>query len=414
MNNGNSKLQDLKLLLMEQVMENSSRIVYHDMGFCKRIESNVQEVGEAEKLSEEEIELIYSSVYVYTYCMNHLRLSKVSTKVFLEEFANEIKKTGPVLMSKANFTEAEIDVILLIMDGFGDRTKRKGVLNHVFNDALTLDFVGKNGKNRLELFYKEVILNDLSLSLKKFYELLIDFLGEYEAHTEFSKIHIKPNISKLILELEKEQSKIYKRKEIILKKELDIDDEELKELRKNLKSVKGRDSRGVQTLLRTTSRNHYTLNQMVDRKASIMITVNSIILSIIIGGTIAVPANEFSLLNISLSILSIASLVSIIFAIIAITPNKTQGRFTMDDVRNKKGNLLYYGNFHNMSFKDYEWGMLQKLNDSDYLYGSMIRDIYFLGQTLDRKYKYIRTSLFVFITGMGVSFILSTIYSFNV
>ena len=346
--------------------------------------------------------------------MNHMRLSEMSTKVFLEEFTNEIKKTGPELLANANFKEAEIDIILSIIEGFGKPSKRKGILNYVFNDALTLDFVGKNGKNRLELFYKEFILNDLSLSLKKFYGVLIEFLGEYEAHTEFAKIHIKPNISKLILELEKEQNKIYKRKEIILKKELDINDEELKELRKNLKSVKGRDSRGVQTLLRTTSRNHYTLNQMVDRKASIMITVNSIILSIIIGGTFAVPAYEVSLLNLSLSILSIASLISIIFAIIAITPNKTQGRFTMDDVRNKKGNLLYYGNFHKMSFKDYEWGMLQKLNDSDYLYGSMIRDIYFLGQTLERKYKHIRISLFVFIIGMGISFIISSIYSFNV
>ena len=31
-------------------------------------------------------------------------------------------------------------------------------------------------------------------------------------------------------------------------------------------------------------KNHYTLNQMIDRKANIMITVNSIILSLVIGG----------------------------------------------------------------------------------------------------------------------------------
>jgi len=42
------------------------------------------------------------------------------------------------------------------------------------------------------------------------------------------------------------------------------------------------DARGSQTLFRTLSRNHYNLIKMIDNKASILLTINSIIISIII------------------------------------------------------------------------------------------------------------------------------------
>ena len=41
------------------------------------------------------------------------------------------------------------------------------------------------------------------------------------------------------------------------------------------------DSRGVQTLFRTLSRNHYHLLRMVDNKAGIILTMNSIIIFLV-------------------------------------------------------------------------------------------------------------------------------------
>lgn len=142
---------------------------------------------------------------------------------------------------------------------------------------------------------------------------------------------------------------------------------------------------------------------MVDRKANIMITVNAIILTLMISGLLGVPAANYG--TAAAFLLSLAAIISIIFAIISITPNRTQGRFSEDDVRNKKGNLLYYGNFHRMTIEEYEWGMLQKLNDSDYLYRSMITDLYYLGQVLQHKFTFIRYSLIVFITGLVLAFL---------
>ena len=228
---------------------------------------------------------------------------------------------------------------------------------------------------------------------------------------------MEPKLKKLILDLQKEKKTLDKSTDIALKKELDISDEELKELKKNLNSVKGRDARGIQTVFRTTSKNHYTLNDMVDKKASIMITVNSIILSLVLGGVIGHDISEPAMANkaqlVPILILTISAVLSIIFSIMSITPHKTHGQFTEDEIRNKGGNLLFYGNFHKMRERDYEWAFLQMINDQDYMYTSMVKDIYFLGQILERKYRLIRTSLNIFLVGLVLAVVCNLVLTFH-
>ncbi|MBK8501147.1 MAG: hypothetical protein IPL46_02500 [Saprospiraceae bacterium] len=134
-----------------------------------------------------------------------------------------------------------------------------------------------------------------------------------------------------------------------------------------------------------------------------MITVNSIILSLLVGGVIGKEDFQDSLLFIPPTMLALTSIFSIFFAVMAIRPNKTQGTFTEDEIQNKEGNLLYFGNFHDMPFQDYKWGIQQMIKDSDYMYNAMTKDVYYLGQTLSRKYKGIRLSLNIFIIGFVIS-----------
>ena len=206
-----------------------------------------------------------------------------------------------------------------------------------------------------------------------------------------------------LIQIQSKKKNLEKNSDLALKRELDISDQELKQLKKNLDESKGRDGRGIQTVFRTTSKNHYTLNQMVDRKASIMITVNSIILSLVLGGIIGSQPQDFALEHLPILLLTLTSIGSIIFAILSITPVITHGQFTEDDIRNKKGNLLYYGNFHDMHLRDFEWGFLEMMNDQEYLYSSMVKDIYYLGLTLKKKFSNIRVSLTIFLIGLTLS-----------
>jgi hypothetical protein len=98
-------------------------------------------------------------------------------------------------------------------------------------------------------------------------------------------------------------------------------------------------------------------------------------------------------------------LVTIVFAILATRPSIASGKFTRDDIKEKKTNLLFFGNFHSMDLKDYEWGMREMMKDYEYLYGSMIKDIYFLGKVLARKYRFLRLAYTFFMFGFTVSII---------
>ncbi len=162
--------------------------------------------------------------------------------------------------------------------------------------------------------------------------------------------------------------------------------------------------RGVQTMFRTTSRNHLELSGMADNKAHIMITVNSIILSITLSYLLSRLAYNPEFL-IPTGVLVLTCLISVTFAILATRPSVSSGKFTEDDIRSKKTNLLFFGNFHQMGLTDYQWGMNQMIKDKEYLYNTMMMDIYYLGVVLAKKYRYLRIAYTVFMVGLIIAVI---------
>ncbi len=162
--------------------------------------------------------------------------------------------------------------------------------------------------------------------------------------------------------------------------------------------------RGIETMFRITATNHLRLSGMADNKAHIMISVNTILLSIVISVLVRkLDANPH--LVIPTMILLLVSLLTIVFAAIVTKPSVTTGTFTVEDIKQKKANLLFFGNFFKMNLDDFQWGMKEMMNDSEYLYGSMIKDFYFLGKVLGQKYKYLRICYNIFMYGMIIAII---------
>ena len=96
-------------------------------------------------------------------------------------------------------------------------------------------------------------------------------------------------------------------------------------------------------------------------------------------------------------------LLTIVYAVLATRPNIASGKFTTDDIKKKKTNLLFFGNFHGMELENYEWGVKEMMKDADFLYSSIIKDIYFNGKVLARKYKLLRISYSIFMYGFVAS-----------
>lgn len=170
------------------------------------------------------------------------------------------------------------------------------------------------------------------------------------------------------------------------------------------KSKEEKPDRGIDTMFRVTLNNHTRLSEIADSKANILLSVNAIIISISLSTLIPKldsPSNVH--LIIPTFVLVMFSVVTIIFAILSTRPKVTSGTFTQKDVDERKVNLLFFGNFYKMPYQEYESAVNEMMKDREYLYNSMIKDLYYLGLVLERKYRLLRITYNIFMVGIIVS-----------
>ena len=155
------------------------------------------------------------------------------------------------------------------------------------------------------------------------------------------------------------------------------------------------------------------LSGMADNKAHILLSINSIIISIVLS-VLVKNLSYLPYLIFPTVVLVIVSLASIVFAVLTTRPKVSKGVFTAEQIHNREANLLFFGNFHKMEWESYEWGIKEMMYDKEYLYRSMTKDIYFLGKVLAAKYHYLNIGYKVFMFGMigsvlafGISFFLA-------
>lgn len=160
----------------------------------------------------------------------------------------------------------------------------------------------------------------------------------------------------------------------------------------------------MQTFYRVALRNHIKLSDIADTKANILLSVNAIIISVVLANLISkLDTNPY--LTWPTVIFTLFCVISMILSIIATRPNVTSGEFTKEDVKNQKVNLSFFGNFHKMELDEYEWAIKELVQDKDYIYKALTKDLYFLGKVLERKYRLLRITYTVFMIGIITSLI---------
>ena len=159
--------------------------------------------------------------------------------------------------------------------------------------------------------------------------------------------------------------------------------------------------RGVETMYRTTYRTHTNLSSMADSKANLMLSVNAIVISILVSNLLPKLQDGPTMkLVIPTMLLTATCLGSMVFATLATRPKVTEGKVTREAIRARKANLLFFGNFYNMSLDEFQWGVNEMLKDPEFLYSSMSRDLYFLGIVLAKKYQYLSICYNIFMYGL--------------
>lgn len=289
------------------------------------------------------------------------------------------------------------------------------LIEQIIADADLFHLGTEDFKEKGRLLREE--LNDfggMDISKKEWRKKNIEFVEGHKYFTSYAKEHLEP-MKQVYLEELKEKVKAdekpdkkNKEEKIVLEKHKDKKEKELEAEKKKAEDIKkkkdkeSQSERAIATVFRIVAQSQNNLSQMADNKSNILISVNAIILSIIIG-TVLEKLETNTYLRIPVAILVFVCVVAIVFAILATRPNVTSGTFTKEDIAAKKTNLLFFGNFHKMGLGDYDWAMTEMLNDKYYLYSSMIKDTYFLGIVLAKKYKYLRLAYNVFMFGLIIA-----------
>ncbi|TXF91368.1 HD family phosphohydrolase [Neolewinella aurantiaca] len=252
------------------------------------------------------------------------------------------------------------------------------------------------------------ITRNMIMSDQEWIDFELGFMLNHEFHTEAAREMFGERKSKHVKQL-------YKRKKALFPDQTPSNLEELedakrrkKELKKLKKAVakaeQRRDpefkpGRGVETMYRATYRTHVNLSSIADNKANIMLSVNAIILSICAANLFPSLDKNPHLVVPSVILVGVC-LASLFYAIQATRPKVTEGKSSMEDIKARRSNLLFFGNFYNMPIDDFHYGMMEMIRDEDFLYSSMTRDLYYLGVVLAKKYEFLRICYNVFLFGL--------------
>lgn len=205
---------------------------------------------------------------------------------------------------------------------------------------------------------------------------------------------------------EKLKKKEKKRQKMLLKAEdeqlmdaLEVDEVKLKALKKKLAKVESYPERGIETWYRLASRNLYTRRQIVDTKSNILITVNAIMISAIMGSFYP-RLNEDPHLIYGIVPIVLGNLISMIYAVLATRPRIGTGEFSDTEVHQKKASLMTFDDFYKMPFEIYETALDEMMETNNFLYSTIKRDLHRLGVDLSKRYSSIRTAYNVFLIGL--------------
>jgi predicted metal-dependent HD superfamily phosphohydrolase len=365
--------------------ENRTDLVFHNLQHTTNVVERTQEISGHYDLSENDMLIVYTAAwfhdtgYLFAPPEDHEIKSVELMREFMQDYIGE---------------DSILDEIESCILATRPPIAPKSLLQEILCDADTYHLGTKDFKLTNKLVRKEREILGEEIDRDEWNVRAIKFLKSHKFHTSYCRELLEDKKQKNLLKLEE---KLITMKE---KKKEDVGPA--------IKQNSGLMAKGIQTMLRLTSDNHLELSGMADGKANILISVNSIIISVIL--TVLLRRLEVDTYLIIPTILFLLfSVVTIVIAILATRPKVSEGRFNQQDVITKKTNLLFFGNFYKATLEEYERAMRVMMSDTDYLYGSLIKDIYFLGVVLGRKYRLIRLAYNIFMVGIIVSVIAFTV-----
>ncbi len=175
------------------------------------------------------------------------------------------------------------------------------------------------------------------------------------------------------------------------KQEIRLETKQEPETVKRVREIKP--SQQLDQMIRQTRQHHIQLSAMADVKASMLLTLSSLIVTFSIGYLVD-PVLRWAV--VALIFFCILTILSAAYAVMPKLDLKNS-----PNPESMNTNFLFFGNFINYDYETYLALMEKVVNDDYRLYEMQIREIYEQGLYLGRKkYRFIRYAFTFFITGL--------------
>ncbi|MFK7783002.1 Pycsar system effector family protein [Psychroserpens sp.] len=362
--------------------------VYHNIAHTQRVVAKVHELIEEVELTDNEKEQLILAAWFH---------DTGFTKT-INGHEKESAKIAEGFLKSENISEDIINNVSEIILATQMHYEPKNNLEGLIRDADCAHVSSKNYEDYSSLLRKEWELTlDKKVSKDEWLQENIKFITNHTFYSPEAASKWEKRKGKNLANLIQSQNKIKEKTEKLKQKKAEL---QFKKHKLDLPE------RGIETMFRVALRNHITLSDIADTKANILLSVNAIIISLVLSNLVSKldnPSNSYLIWP--TVVFALFTVASIVLSVLATRPNVTSGKFSKEDVANKKVNLLFFGNFHKMKLDEFEWAMNEMMQDRDYLYSSLTKDLYFLGLVLNRKYNLLRLTYTVFMIGIVISVI---------
>ncbi|MGD1892051.1 MAG: Pycsar system effector family protein [Cyclobacteriaceae bacterium] len=350
----------------------TSSLYYHNLKHTQEVVAASRTIAEGINLSSEEQDILITAAWFHDVGHVHPERNPIEASI-------DIARS---YLTQEKASDDFINGVIGCIEATDMPQNPDGLLQQIICDADMAHLASKEYEFWAEALRKErKVTTNEKIKKSKWNTENLKFFKKHEFFTDFAKSHFGPKKQKNYLSL---KAKIASEK------------------KKSDKPTKV--PKGGEIMYRIVMRTHMDLSAIADTKANIMISVNAILLSILVT-VLFRRIEEYTAFWLPGVILTMVCLLTIVFAILATLPQVTQGRFRKEDVLNNRANLLFFGNFYNMTRDDFEWGMQIIRQNDDLAYGSLTRDLYNLGRVLARKYKMLRFSYLIFVIGLVISIV---------
>jgi predicted metal-dependent HD superfamily phosphohydrolase len=273
---------------------------------------------------------------------------------------------------KGNYPDDDIAEIESLILSTKHGAKADGSLQEIIQDADFINLGTKKFSHRAELLRIEwERILQKQYSEMEWAELQLQFLIDTNFKTEEALSSYN----------EQREINILKQREIVGKLQA----------RKNKEKEEGnakpkKEGRGIETLYRSVYAYHISLTSIADNKANIMISINTIIISLVItlfgtGFTFSTGDGVSSIRFVfPMAFLLLTSLLAVVFAILSARPNITSKE--KYELSKKESSILFFGNFAQLQIKEFIEQIKLLKDQKDELYDNMSVDIYHLGSVL--------------------------------